>query len=108
MRDYPAGFGSLMLAVEESLAPPTTVILRGEPAALAGWTKTLAREHWPSTMVLAIPSDVQGLPPVLDKPVDNSASKTAVNAWVCQGVTCLLPISDLETLRNTCKRGAAR
>jgi hypothetical protein len=108
MRDYPAGFGSLMLALEESLAPPTTVILRGEPDALAGWTRTLAREHWPSTMVLAIPSDVQGLPPVLDKPADNATSKTAVNAWVCQGVTCLLPISDLETLRNTCKRGAAR
>ena len=103
MREYPAGFGSLMLALEESLAPPTTVILRGEPQALAGWTQVLAREHWPSTMVLAIPSGVAGLPPVLDKPAD----KSPVNAWVCQGVTCLLPIGDLETLRNSCKRGAA-
>ena len=104
MREYPAGFGSMMVALEESLAPPTTVILRGEPQALAGWTQMLAREHWPATLILAIPPGVEGLPPVLDKP----AAKTAVNAWVCQGVTCLLPIADLETLRNTCKQGAAR
>ena len=104
MREYPAGFGSMMVALEESLAPPTTVILRGEPQALAGWTQMLAREHWPATLILAIPPGVEGLPPVLDKP----AAKTAVNAWVCQGVTCLLPICDLETLRNTCKQGAAR
>ncbi|NBS59165.1 MAG: thioredoxin domain-containing protein, partial [Betaproteobacteria bacterium] len=83
---------------------PTTVILRGEPAALAEWSQVLAREHWPSTMVLAIPEGVEGLPPVLDKPVDNHP----VNAWVCQGVTCLLPISDLEALRNTCKQAVVR
>jgi hypothetical protein len=64
----------------------------------------MAREHLPSTLVLAIPADAPGLPPVLDKP----ASEAPVNAWVCQGVTCLLPISDLETLRTTCKKGAAR
>ena len=104
MREYPAGFGSLMIALEECIAPPTTVILRGEPAALAEWAQALAREHWPSTMVLAIPAGVEGLPPVLDKPVDNHP----VNAWVCQGVTCLLPISDLETLRNTCKQAVVR
>ncbi len=108
MRQYPAGFGSLMIALEESLGPPTTVILRGEEAALAGWTRTLAREYWPSTLVLAIPAEATGLPPVLDKPVGNPGDQSAVNAWVCQGVTCLLPVSDLETLRSTCKQGAAR
>ncbi len=108
MREYPGGFGSLMLALEESLAPPTTVILRGEPQALARWTQTLSREHWPATLVLAIPAGTEGLPPVLDKPDTSPASKAAVNAWVCQGVTCLLPIADLETLRNTCKQGAAK
>jgi uncharacterized protein YyaL (SSP411 family) len=93
-----------MTALEECIAPPTTVILRGEPGALAAWSRALSREHWPSTMVLAIHSSVEGLPPVLDKPVDN----LPVNAWVCQGVTCLLPISDLETLRNTCKQAVIR
>ena len=102
MRTHPAGFGSLMIALEECIAPPTTVILRGEPGALVVWSQALAREHWPSTLVLAIPAGIEGLPPVLDKPVD----KSPVNAWVCQGVTCLLPISELETLRNTCNQTA--
>ena len=108
MREYPAGCGALMVALEEAIAPPTTVILRGEPAAVAAWSGSLAKENWPATMVLAIPTAAANLPPVLDKPADPDADKNAVNAWVCQGVTCLLPISDLETLRNTCKQGAAR
>ena len=104
MQAHPGGFGSLMMALEENIGPPTTVILRGESAALAQWTAALANEHWPSTMLLAIASGTPGLPPVLDKPAD----KSTVNAWVCQGVTCLLPISDLETLRNTCKQAVVR
>ncbi len=104
MREYPAGFGSLMIALEESISPPTTVILRGGPDVLRGGLGTRAGEYWPSTMLLEIPARAPVLPPVLDKPVDN----VPVNAWVCQGVTCLLPISDLETLRKTCKQGAAR
>ncbi len=107
MKQYPAGFGSLMIALEEALGPPTTVILRGEPVALQDWAGTLAREYWPSTIVMAIPSGATGLPEVLDKPPANPA-EAPVNAWVCQGVTCLLPVTDLETLRNTCNKGAGR
>lgn len=108
LREFPGGFGSMMTALEESLAPPTTVILRGEAKAIAAWASALAREHMPSTLVLPIPAGIEGLPPVLDKPAAEAGARTAVNAWVCQGVTCLLPISDLETLRTTCKTGAAR
>lgn len=108
MREHPAGFGSLMIALEECIGPPTSVILRGEPSALAAWSHPLAREYWPSTLVLAIPAGLAGLPPVLDKPFLGKADQSPVNAWVCQGVTCLLPISELETLRITCKQSAIR
>ncbi len=108
MRQFPAGFGSLMIALEEALAPPTSVILRGAPEALATWSRALAREYWPATMLLAIPAGIGGLPPILDKPVSEADAHAPVNAWVCQGVTCLLPVADIETLRNTCKQGAAR
>ena len=104
MREHPAGFGSLMIALEEAIGPPTTVILRGEAGRLAEWSRALASEHWPATLVLAIPAGTAGLPPVLDKPLDDSP----VNAWVCQGVTCLLPIADLDTLRTTCKQAVIR
>ena len=101
MRSHPAGFGSSMIALEEALGPPTTVILRGAPEPLAAWSAALAAEHRPATMVLAIPAGAGGLPPVLDKPMDASAGERTVNAWICQGVTCLLPVSDLATLGNT-------
>ena len=104
LREHPGGFGSLMIALEECISPPTSVILRGEPGAIGAWSASLAKEHWPTTLVLAIAAGTPGLPPVLDKPVE----MRPVNAWVCQGVTCLLPISELETLRNTCKQAVIR
>ena len=105
MREYPAGFASLATALEEALSPPATVILRGEPEDLADWSAVLAREYWPATLVLAIPAGALALPPVLDKPVEKDVP---VNAWVCQGVTCLAPIRELDVLRRTCAQGAFR
>ncbi|MBK8062666.1 MAG: thioredoxin domain-containing protein [Betaproteobacteria bacterium] len=105
MREYPAGFASLATALEEALSPPATVILRGEPEDLADWSAVLAREYWPATLVLAIPAGALALPPVLDKPVEKDVP---VNAWVCQGVTCLAPSRELDVLRRTCAQGAFR
>lgn len=107
LRDFPAGLASLAMALEEALTPPSTVILRGEPASMADWSRALSREYWPSTLILAIAPGQAGLPPALDKPVDDSVS-SAVNAWVCQGVTCLAPIQDLGLLRRTCAQGVFR
>jgi len=55
-------------ALEEALAQPSTLILRGQPQPLAEWSAALANEFLPGTMVLAIPDGVAGLPPALDKP----------------------------------------
>jgi uncharacterized protein YyaL (SSP411 family) len=86
-----SGHTSLCLALEEQLAPPTVVILRGDGAAV--WQRELAAHYLPQTMVLAIPAGVSALPSVLDKPAG-----TKVNAWVCQGVKCLPPITELAEL----------
>jgi uncharacterized protein YyaL (SSP411 family) len=106
MREYPAGFAQLAIALEEILAPPAMLVLRGEPGALAAWASALAREYLPETLVLAIPHGVQGLPPALDKPRTAGAGAEPVNGWLCRGVTCLAPIADLEALKKACK-GAA-
>ena len=82
---------SLCLALEEQLAPPTVVIFRGDE--MAAWQHELAARYLPQTMVLAIPAGLGPLPPVLDKPPGGK-----VNAWVCQGVKCLPPITDLTEL----------
>jgi hypothetical protein len=108
MREYPAGFGQLGLALGEILAPPATLVLRGAEAALGGWTQALAQEHLPDTMVLAIPHGVPGLPPVLDKPGTAAGATGPVNGWLCRGVTCLPPIGDLEALKAACKEALIR
>jgi len=79
----------------------------GDPILLANLAWNLkcqgriaeAREFLPDTTVLAIADGMPGLPPALDKP----ARPEPVNAWLCRGVNCLLPISDLVDLRRTLK-----
>ncbi len=82
---------SLCVALEEHLKPPAVVVLRG--SELATWQRELAARYLPHTMVLAIPPEFGALPPALDKPPGGK-----VNAWVCQGVKCLPPITELAEL----------
>jgi uncharacterized protein YyaL (SSP411 family) len=103
MRDHPYGYGALLIALEEQIAPPATAILRGAAPALAPWAGAMAREYLPLTLVLAIPAGLPGLPPVLDKP-----ARHTVNAWLCRGVTCLPPIESIDALRNACKGDSLR
>jgi uncharacterized protein YyaL (SSP411 family) len=97
MERQPSACVSLATALDEFLAPPQIVILRGEKPALAEWQRALARTYRPDTMVLAIPAGHPGLPPVLEK----GAPAAGVNAWVCRGVTCLPRIDDLAGLERT-------
>ena len=99
MRDSPAGYGAMTIALDEHLQPPGVLVLRGRPEALASWQAELAREFLPDTTVLAIADSMSGLPSALDKP----ARPEPVNGWLCRGVNCLLPISDLVDLRRTLK-----
>jgi uncharacterized protein YyaL (SSP411 family) len=89
-----SAYSSLLAALDEWLSPPQMVILRGERSD--DWRRELAADCRPDTMVLAVPSQLRGLPPSLDKPAAGN-----VNAWVCRGVTCLAPIADREQLKLT-------
>jgi uncharacterized protein YyaL (SSP411 family) len=104
MLEHPAGFAMMAIALEEQLAPPASVILRGSETGLRSWLPDLAREYLPATLLLAVPEGTGGLPAVLDKP----SRPGEVNAWVCRGVTCLAPISELDELRAACKGGELR
>jgi uncharacterized protein YyaL (SSP411 family) len=102
MRDYPAGFAAMAIALDEVLRAPRTLILRGRSEALSAWQAELAQEFLPEVIVLALPEGTAGLPAVLDKP----ARPEPVNAWLCQGVTCLAPMPDLVNLKKTLKEQA--
>jgi uncharacterized protein YyaL (SSP411 family) len=104
MERQASGFVSLATALDEHLAPPQTVILRGDAGGLGEWQRKLARTYRPDTLIVAIPANTAGLPPVLDK----AAPAASVNAWVCRGVTCLPAITDLAELERTLTGDMAR
>jgi hypothetical protein len=102
MRAHPSGFGAMAAALEEQLAPPRVLVLRGQAGALPTWQAELARAAPPDALVIAIPDGVAGLPPLLDKP----ARPGPVNGWLCQGVSCLPPMGDLVELSASLKENA--
>jgi uncharacterized protein len=101
MQRYPGGFGALSIALEEAIAPPAVVVLRGPKAQLAPWRAALAPEHRPQRVVVAIDDAEGNLPSALDKP----ATPGRVNAYVCRGVTCLAPVAELAALRKLLEAG---
>ena len=104
MRERPAGYAQLCIALDELLSPPSVLVLRGERHAVSRWGAELAREFLPGTLVVSADNAATGLPPLLDKPL----LPEAVNGWLCRGVTCLAPTSSLEELRSACKEAGFR
>jgi hypothetical protein len=88
----PAAHGTLCVALEEQLTPPTIVVLTGGGVA-ADWQRELSGRYFPHLLALAIAPDARGVPAVLERPAGGGAK-----AWVCQGVKCLPPIADCATL----------
>ena len=85
MARQPAGFGSLLAALEETLAPPRIVKVSGPPEAFAPWRALLDAAYLPATVALL------------------QSGPAPVNAMVCEGVTCLPPLATPAALRETLK-----
>ena len=98
VEDHPSGFGSLLMALEESLLPPRLVILTGPADGLPAYQTALASTYAPTTLVLPIPNARSALPAALARP-----ATVEVNAYVCQGVTCLAPIRNIAELQEKLK-----
>ena len=94
LEKYPQGHISLLIALEELLNPPETVILRGEATAIETWRRDLARLYAPRRIVLAVPTGTSNLPPALgDKPARGEAV-----AYVCKGSVCSAPLESFSAL----------
>jgi uncharacterized protein len=102
---YPQSHMSLITALDELLNPPEIVIVRGEPAAIEGWRRELARTFAPRRLVLAIPADAAGLPAALAE----KAPRGEAVAYLCRGSVCSAPIESLAALIGVLQgaRGAA-
>lgn len=91
----PANHASFLAVLEEYLVPPRIVVVRGPGEAMGEWREALRRAHHPATLALAIPNDSGTLPGGLAKPESG-----VVNAWLCQGVKCLPPITNPDDLAD--------
>jgi uncharacterized protein YyaL (SSP411 family) len=85
---------TMLLAVEDYLFPPQTIILRGEPETLKMWQAVCQKDYAPQRLCFAIPTGAEDLPGIL---ADRKPQGAAV-AYVCSGHQCRAPIMSLEEL----------
>jgi len=95
IQKIPHAHDSLLLALLDYLHPPQTLVLRGESETLRVWQSACQTGYTPQRLTVAIPTDAQDLPGILAK---RKAQGAAV-AYVCTGVQCSAPISDLDALK---------
>jgi uncharacterized protein len=92
---YPQAHTSLLTALEELLAPPEVIVLRGDET-IETWRRELARLYSPRRMVLAVPADASDLPAAIaEKPPRGPAV-----AYVCRGTACSEPVSSFAELTD--------
>jgi uncharacterized protein YyaL (SSP411 family) len=94
LQQYPLAHMSLVNSLEDFLAATQILIIRGDPPELERWSAQIGALYAPTRMIFAITRDAAELPPAL-------AAKRAVAdtvAYVCRGMTCGAPLSDLSSL----------
>ncbi|HXV40108.1 MAG TPA: hypothetical protein VD701_03995, partial [Steroidobacteraceae bacterium] len=94
MSRAPQAHTAMLHALEEFLDPVEIVVIRGESAPIAAWTRALAALYAPRRMVLAIPSKAEGLPEALAA----KAPRGAAVAYLCRGPVCSEPVESLPGL----------
>ncbi len=93
IRQGPYGHTGLLLALEEYLYPPDTIVIRGH-SGLEPWRDCAARGYHPRRLVFAIPDTATNLPGLLAE----RAPGDTTTAWVCTGTSCQAPVTNLDTL----------
>ncbi len=96
IRQQPSAHGALLLALEEQLAPPQTIVLRGEAGAMSAWQAAAQRDYRPHRLTVAIPPDAVSLPGVLAE----RTARGGVTAYVCAGHACQAPVTDLAAFES--------
>ncbi len=95
----PYAYTTLLLALEEHLNPPQTLVLRGKPDAMAEWEDMARATYAPRRLCFAIPGDATDLPELLKERVPRGK----VTAYVCTGTTCSAPADSLEAFAEALK-----
>ena len=98
---FPAGYSTLLAALEDARLPPTSIVLAGDRAPCDAWQQTLERTYRPAVRIFNV-AGIVDLPPAL---VKGSAGIDGATAWICRGTHCLPPMRALaEVLRELIER----
>ena len=100
----PYGHTSLLVALEEYLYPPQTVVIRGIPAAVSNWQALASQPYAPRRMSFAIPADTGKLPGLL---AERKPQGEAI-AYVCSGLQCAPPVENIGGLKDALRETDAR
>ena len=92
---FPHGHMSLLEALDEYLAPPEIVLIRGADGP--DWQRELGKLYAPHRLLFSIPANLEGLDPAV---ADKKAGATT-RAYVCRGSTCSAPVESLTDLIRT-------
>ena len=95
MLEYPHGHVTLINALEEYLANPEIVVIRGGNDEIIKWRDAAAAHYAPRRLVFAIPGDESDLPGALAERA--SHGKEAI-AYRCTGSYCSRPVTSWEAL----------
>ena len=87
---------TMLLAVEDYLFPPQTIILRGDEKTLEAWQAECQKIYAPQRLCFAIPAEAKDLPGIL---AERKPQEAAV-AYICTGYQCRAPITSLDDLRK--------
>ena len=93
MQQHPSAHMAMLNALEDWLSAPQIVIVRGAASSVNDWSRHLQAIYSPQRMIFAIPEGQQ-LPPAL---AQKTARHTTV-AYLCQGMTCSEPLTDLASI----------
>ncbi|MBU1425635.1 MAG: thioredoxin domain-containing protein [Gammaproteobacteria bacterium] len=93
MQKASSQFCSLCTALDETLRPPSLLVLCGADNETAAWRAAVAAQYRPGLMIVTLTGNETGLPAPLDKPRTSTTT-----AWLCRGTQCLPPITKLVTL----------
>jgi hypothetical protein len=98
---HPAPYPSLLGAMGDQLAPPRLVVLRGPEPELGCWKAAAGRAAGGRDLLFTLPEGALDIPAGLDKP----GRPGAVNAHLCQGVTCMPEILLMPDLMDVFRTG---
>lgn len=96
INEVPYAHAALLFALDETLNPPSTVIIRGTESKISAWQKTCNKNYKINQLVFSIPDSVTALPGTLK---DRKATDKTV-AYYCSGTSCKPPITDINELKN--------